>query len=68
MDNIDPTVVVQYGALLDSKESIAMHIYDQRCWGRKMPSGLFQKKQRENLHEIGNFALCIVLEGMNVYA
>jgi hypothetical protein len=68
LEGVDPDTIVSKGDWWIARDSICDHMHDQRSWVRDMFEGLDDPAKSKVVHEIGLFALTIIVEGSVVQA
>jgi hypothetical protein len=68
LERIDPDTIVSNGDWWIARDSICDHVHDQGTWVRDVFEGLDDPAKSKVVHEIGLFALTIIVEGCVVQA
>jgi hypothetical protein len=68
LEEVDPDTIVSNGDWWIARDSICDHMHDQGSWVRDMLEGLDDPAKSKVVHEIGLFALTIIVEGYVVQA
>jgi hypothetical protein len=68
LEGVDPDTIVSNGDWRIARDSICDHMHDQGSWVRDMFEGLDDPAKSKVVHEIGMFALTIIVEGSVVQA
>jgi hypothetical protein len=63
VEGVDPNTIVSNWDWWIARDSICDHVHDQGSWVRDMFEGLDDPANSEVVHEIGLFALILIVEG-----